>query len=165
MAKQTVALSVDSFEDQGYNNKKWHRYQVVSSGETKLVLVPPDCEYSMKQGDTIHVMEGQWDSWIIDKNKLPGGSPSSNGSSGKGGGGRDYSEFNDYQMNVRDPQIALQSWGDKVFSFYLACLPFLKEKPDNIDAIDDLIDQAYTKSLEIQDRITTRFATKNAETE
>lgn len=162
MSKQTVAMTVDTFEDKGYNDKRWHKYQVVSSGETKLVLIPPDCDYTMKEGDTIHVMATQYDSWVIDKFKLPGVTPSSNGSPGKGSGG---SEFNEYQIKVRDPQIALQSWGDKIFGFYLACLPHLSDKPTNIDAIDDLIDQAYAKTLEIQDRIAERFAPKSSDSE
>ena len=131
----------------------WHKYETIStSNEPYTVVVPPDVKYEMKEGDNLSVYVGRNGNYIIDKYNLPGSEQQ------QANGVNTTASNGDYVSKVRDPQIASQKWCQMTLDFYKSCLPYIKDvELENEEQVDEWIDAAFTKGLELQERITSHI--------
>jgi hypothetical protein len=146
---------------------KWLTYDVgFSDGEDVRVLVPKDAPRKMEEckgGDVVLYQKGE--NWFVAWKDMEG---SSNGKSGGGerkSSGRktnnDYwADKFEYEVNVKDAQIAVRSLFIQTSNFYAACLPNMPEPPLTTDEADAMLDEAYSKAQELYIRMS---AKKNAD--
>lgn len=142
---------------------KWKTYDLAfDTGENHRVLVPNDANVNLDnyKGKDVKIYQKGSNFFLAYKELL--GNVGNNGSSGgfkkgsnykKGGGGsaRDdyWTQKYYYEVDEKDPQMALRSLFIQCANFYQGALPFFADPPTNTIEADAIIDDAWAKAREL----------------
>lgn len=139
---------------------KWMTYDLAfSDGEDVRVLIPKDAPGKIEQykGKDVTIFQ-KGENWYVDWKEMTGGTNGKSGGERKPSSGRktnnDYwADKFDYEVNVKDAQVAVRSLFIQTSNFYAAALPFMPEPPLTTSEADAMLDEAYSKAQELYIRM------------
>lgn len=147
--------------------KGWKKYNVrtIDGLDLQLDLGPED--QIPAEGSEVMMKKGPWSYSLVrhsGEERSSGGSDrpfnsSSNGSSPAGKtyppkGREDYWQSkSDYEERERDPRIERQSLTNMVVQIYAAAIPYLDQKPQNTDEVNQYVQYAFDKGKQLFDEI------------
>lgn len=153
MSSEKFVNGVVSAADRKEDNKAgWGKYKVLIQGQTDPyeVSVPPEIkEHELKPGLEISLKKSVYD-WILLSNSpfLTGGTTASKQdhqpSESKSNGQPKYSDWNDYQINSRDPKLEYQKYLEICANVHIAVIT----SGQVIDP-DDVISRIFKKADEV----------------